>query len=383
MEKQKFLIIGAGIGGLAVAAALRQQGHAFEIFEAADSMRHGGAGIAIWANALHALRSLGLKDIPPYFKTGYSGVAIRTASGETIMSADAGDLTERYGALSAVLHREHLHDLLWNLAGKPDVQCNKQLVRYEKQKSAGHTNVTAVFADGSTAEGNALIGCDGAGSAVRRQMLGNKPPRYSGYTAWRGIAELELKDSTPGESWGKGMRFGFFPLHDGRAYWFATRNAPVAHNFGGNMRNQLVEWFGDWHEPIADLVRHTPESEILRNDLYDRDPVKNWCDGNVMILGDAAHPTTPNLGQGGCMAIEDAVALGRTMAAESAVAAAFTACNRQRYERTAELVLKARRIGKVGQWSSAPAVALRNFLMRTLGARMQARELDAVIGYRV
>lgn len=382
MKKQKFLIIGAGIGGLAVAAALRQQGHEFEIFEAAESLRHGGAGIAIWANALHALRSLGMKDTPPYFKTGYSGVAIRTASGETIMSADARDLAERYGALSAVLHREHLHDLLWNLAGRSRVQCGKKLIGYE-QAASGQGLVRATFDDGTVAEGSALVGCDGAGSAVRRQMLGDKPPRYSGYTAWRGIAQLELKDSTPGESWGKGMRFGFFPLHDGRAYWFATRNAPAAHNFGSSIRDQLLQWFGDWHEPIRDLIRHTPETEILRNDLYDRDPVKNWCDGNVIILGDAAHPTTPNLGQGGCMAIEDAVALGKALAAESDVATAFAACNRQRYERTASLVLRARRIGAVGQWSSTPAVALRNFLMRKLGARMQMRELDAVIGYRV
>jgi 2-polyprenyl-6-methoxyphenol hydroxylase-like FAD-dependent oxidoreductase len=383
MKKQKFLIIGAGIGGLSVAAALRQQGHESEIFETADTVRHGGAGIAIWANALHALKALGLKETPPYFKSNHSGVAIRTAAGATIMSADGGDLAERYGALSAVLHREHLHDLLYNLAGKPQVRCGKKLVRYEQTAAAGQTTVRAVFSDGTIAEGNALIGCDGAGSAVRRQLLGEKPARYSGYTAWRGIAQLELKDSTPGESWGKGMRFGFFPLHDGRAYWFATRNAPAGKNFSGSAQANLLEWFGDWHAPIGELIRHTPETEILRNDLYDRDPVKNWCDGNVMILGDAAHPTTPNLGQGGCMAIEDAVALGKALAAEASVSAAFAACNRQRYARTATLVLKARRIGAVGQWSSMPAVALRNFLMRTVGARLQTRELDAVVGYRV
>lgn len=382
MQKQKFLIIGAGIGGFSVAAALRQIGHEFEIFEASDTVRHGGAGIAIWANALHALKALGMKETPPYFKTGHSAVAIKTAAGATIMSADAGDLAERYGALSAVLHREHLHDLLWNLAGKPKVHCGKKLASYE-QAIGQQTSVVARFADGSSATGNALIGCDGAASAVRRQLLGDKPPRYSGYTAWRGIAQLELKDSTPGESWGKGMRFGFFPLHDGRVYWFATRNAPAAAVFGGSLQANLLEWFGDWHEPIGRLIRHTPEAEILRNDLYDRDPVKKWCDGNVMILGDAAHPTTPNLGQGGCMAIEDAVALGKALTVSIDITAAFKSCNEQRSARTAALVLKARRIGAVGQWSSTPAVVLRNFLMRTLGARLQTRELDAVVGYRV
>lgn len=383
MKRRKFLIIGAGIGGLSVAAALRKSGHEFEIFEASPVIRHGGAGIAVWANALHALRSLGLEENPPYFANSHSLVAIRTAKGKIIMKADPGDLAGRYGALSAVLHREKLHEVLLRLAGFPQVNCSKKLERYMQGSRDGANKVTAFFSDGTSAEGDALIGCDGAGSAVRRSMLGDQPPRYSGYTAWRGVADLELKDSTPGESWGNGMRFGFFPLPEGRVYWFATRNAPAGFDFGENQRNQLIDWFGDWHDPVANLIRQTPASEILHNDIYDRDPVKNWCDGNVILLGDAAHPTTPNLGQGGCMAIEDAVVLGKALAAHNDIESAFSACNATRQKRTAELVLKARRIGAVGQWSFGPAVALRNFLMRTLGARLQTRELDAIIGYKV
>lgn len=383
MKRKKFLIIGAGIGGLSVAAALRKGGHEFEIFESSPAVRHGGAGIAVWANALHALRALGMEENPPYFANTHSLVAIRTAKGEIIMRADPGDLAARYGALSAVLHREKLHELLLQLAGSPRVNCNKKLERYARSNSNDTNSVTAFFSDGTSVEGDALIGCDGAGSAVRRMMLGDQPPRYSGYTAWRGVARLELNDSTPGESWGRGMRFGFFPLHDGRVYWFATRTAPAGSNFGENLREQLLTWFGDWHDPVANLIRQTPAAEILHNDIYDRDPVKNWCDGNVIILGDAAHPTTPNLGQGGCMAIEDAVVLGKTLAGHDDVASAFSECNALRQKRTAELVLKARRIGAVGQWSFGPAVLLRNFLMRTIGARLQTRELDAIIGYKV
>ena len=383
MNDKHIIIIGAGIGGLAVAAALRKARIAFTIYESAPAMRHGGAGIAVWANGLHALRQLGMQGIPDYFHTNHGAVAIRTAEGRTIMSAEAGTLTERYGALSAVLHREKLHELLWQLASKPEIRCNKQLVHYEKLSETQGHKVGAIFADGSTAEADALVACDGAGSNARKVMLGNKAPRYSGYTAWRGISDFQLTEPMPGESWGKGMRFGFFPLHDGRAYWFATRNARAETVYKGNIRDNLLEWFGDWHKPIGDLIRHTPEKEILRNDLYDRDPVHNWCDGNVILLGDAAHPTTPNLGQGGCMAIEDAATLGKCLTAETNIAAAFATCNKLRHERAAQLVLKARRIGAVGQWSWTPAIALRNFLMRAIGQRMQLRELDSIIGYRV
>lgn len=383
MKEQKFLIIGAGIGGLSVAAALRNAGHSFEIYEAAPAMRHGGAGIAVWANALHALRALGMQSLPACFQIGHSPVAIRTWRGEVLMQADTSELAERYGALSAVVHREKLHELLWQLAGKPDIHTDKKLVAYENLTEGTHHRVRAIFADGTHAEGDALVGCDGTGSNVRKIMLGDRAPRYSGYTAWRGIAHLRLSDPTPGESWGRGQRFGFFPLQDGRAYWFATRNCAANTQFSGNTRENLLHWFRGWHDPIVALLENTPESEILHNDLYDREPVTNWCDGNVIILGDAAHPTTPNLGQGGCMAIEDAVALGKTLADGNGIASAFAACNATRRRRTSELVLKARRIGAIGQWSFRPAVALRNFLLRHLSQKAQLRELDAVIGYRV
>lgn len=383
MKEQKFLIIGAGIGGLSVAAALRKAGHSFEIYEAAPAMRHGGAGIAVWANALHALRALGLQSLPACFQIGHSPVAIRTWSGEVLMQADTSELAERYGALSAVVHREKLHELLWQLAGKPDIHTDKKLVAYENLTEGTHRRVRAIFADGTQAEGDALVGCDGTGSNVRKIMLGDRAPRYAGYTAWRGIAHLRLADPTPGESWGRGQRFGFFPLQDGRAYWFATRNSRANNQFLGNTRENLLHWFHGWHDPIVALLENTPESEILHNDLYDREPVNNWCDGNVIILGDAAHPTTPNLGQGGCMAIEDAVALGKALADGNDIASAFAACNATRRRRTSELVLKARRIGAIGQWSFRPAIALRNFLLRHLSQKAQLRELDAVIGYRI
>ncbi|MFO1469745.1 MAG: FAD-dependent monooxygenase [Turneriella sp.] len=383
MEQKKFLIIGAGIGGLSVAAALRKAGHTFEIFEAAPAMRHGGAGIAVWANALHALRALGMESLPDCFQVGHSPVAIRTSRGEILMQADTSELAARYGALSAVVHREDLHAVLWQLAGKPEILTGKKIESYENLTHGPHHQVCAIFADGTQAEGDALVGCDGAGSQVRKTMLGDQPPRYAGYTAWRGIAHLRLTDPTPGETWGQGQRFGFFPLHDERAYWFATRNCPANSQFPGQMKENLLQWFRGWHDPVVALIENTADAELLRNDIYDRDPVSNWCDGNVIILGDAAHPTTPNLGQGGCMAIEDAVALRKALSAHNDIAAAFAACNAARRKRTAELVRKARRIGAVGQWSFKPAVALRNFLLRHLSQKAQLRELDAVIGYRV
>jgi 2-polyprenyl-6-methoxyphenol hydroxylase-like FAD-dependent oxidoreductase len=133
------------------------------------------------------------------------------------------------------------------------------------------------------------------------------------------------------------------------------------------------------HAPIPQLIQATTEHAILRNDIYDRPPLKSWGRGLVSLLGDAAHPMTPNLGQGACQAIEDAVVLGRAIATHSTVSAALRSYEAQRIDRANLIVTQSRQIGWVGQWRHPMAVALRNALVRFGGSRLQARQL-ALIG---
>src|SRR5262249_48152410 len=145
---------------------------------------------------------------------------------------------------------------------------------------------------------------------VRKQLLGDMPLRYSGYTAWRGVAPYTLEQQGASESWGYGARFGLVPLAQGRTYWFATANTPEGgEERPGERKTEVRERVRGWHAPIEAVIESTQEDVLLRNDIFDRPPVTRWSEGRVTLLGDAAHPMTPNLGQGACQAIEDAVIL--------------------------------------------------------------------------
>ena len=168
---------------------------------------------------------------------------------------------------------------------------------------------------GRRAQADVVVGADGLRSAVRASLGIPGEIRYAGYTAWRGIAPFRTAGLLAGETLGCGQRFGLVPIAGDRVYWYATDNVPE----GGREESErakvrLAGMFSRWHAPIPALIEATPAAAILRNDISDRDPVDRWGAGRVTLLGDAAHPMTPNLGQGGCQAIEDALVLARCLA---------------------------------------------------------------------
>jgi 2-polyprenyl-6-methoxyphenol hydroxylase-like FAD-dependent oxidoreductase len=245
------------------------------------------------------------------------------------------------------------------------------------------SGVTAQFADGRTARGDLLIGADGLHSVVRAQLHGGQPPTYVGYTAWRAVIPFDHARLTPGESSGYGPRFGQVPISGGRVYWFATQNTPAGQRSPDGEQAALRRIFANWHAPIPDLIRATPEALILRNDIYDRPPLRAWGQGRVTLLGDAAHPMTPNLGQGGCQALEDAVVLAACLCAAPAVPAALRAYEARRIPRTSAIVRQSRQAGQIGQWANPLAVRVREWLFRVAGPRFQPRMLDPILRYEL
>ena len=374
------LIVGGGIGGLATAIALRRAGVQATIYERVDEIRAVGAGLALWANAVRALGRLGLGDAVRAIGVPEASAAIQSWRGETLIPMSSRDLERKLGEISIVVHRADLQAILQGALDSDTVRLGARCTGFAQDQDG----VTVQFADGTTARGDLLVGADGLHSAVRAQLFGATPPRYAGYTAWRGVAPFEHGRLTPGETMGRGARFGMAPVSGGRAYWYATLNTPEGgRDPEGGRKRALLETFRGWHAPIEALIEATDEVAILRNDIYDRDPLPYWSVGRVTLLGDAAHPMTPNLGQGACQALEDAVVLADALKDGNDVAAALRVYESRRIGRTAALVRQARQIGDVGQWSNPLACRLRDALMKYVVVRVQDRQMERVAGYVV
>ena len=210
---------------------------------------------------------------------------------------------------------------------------------------------------------------------MRRSVWPGAPaPRYAGYTAWRVVTpSVPVGESC--ESWGAGERFGYAPLSDGRVYCYAAANAPEGASDGGLAG--LRRRFGGWHDPIPALLDAADPGAVLHHDLYELPPLRMFTCGNVVLAGDAAHAMTPDLGQGACQALEDAVVLAKVIDSGDGLGA----CDRQRRPRTQMIARRAHRIGVAAQWASPVAVSLRNTALRLLPPSSFARSLAAVLDW--
>lgn len=375
---RKALIIGGGIGGLATALALKQIGVTVEVYERVALLREVGAGLSLWANAMKALRYLGLAQALRTFALPETAGGIHTPSGALLMSTTNAQLAANFGEVSVMVHRAQLHDLLRNALGQ-ELYLGMECVAVSEEAPG----VRVRFRNGAEATGDLVIGADGLHSQVRAGLHGVQPPRYAGYTAWRGVVTFDHARLQPGETWGRGARFGQIPMQGGRVYWFATNNTLAGQHSPDGEKAELLHIFGDWHKPIRELIEATPEHAILRNDIQDRPPLKTWGKGRITLLGDAAHPMTPNLGQGACQALEDAVVLAKQLQANADLPAALRAYEAARIPRTTMIVQQSQRIGMVGQWANPLAVAGRNWLVKHLLAHLQYQQFAPIVGYEL
>jgi 2-polyprenyl-6-methoxyphenol hydroxylase-like FAD-dependent oxidoreductase len=356
----KVLIAGAGIGGLALAAALRRAGVEARVFERAPEFRAVGAGISVQTNAILALRSIGIGAEVVAAGAVPQESALLDARGRVLSRLSLAPLYRALGAPLVCLHRARLHDILLRYAGRGRVIGGRQVMGFRQDQ-----RTVALQTEEGEEEGDLLVGADGMSSGVRAQLLGDQAPRYAGYTSWRAICRgVEVPRDRVTESWGRGARFGVVPIGDGLVYWYATANAPAGERAEAGERAGLRARFADWHEPVGDLIEGTSEEQLLRTDISDRPPVSSWSQGRVTLLGDAAHPMTPNLGQGGCQAIEDAVVLARALAEQREVPAALAAYERRRLARANRIVEQSRKVGELGQWQNALGCAARNLMLR-------------------
>jgi 2-polyprenyl-6-methoxyphenol hydroxylase-like FAD-dependent oxidoreductase len=378
----RVLIIGGGIGGLSAAIALRRKSIDADVFEKNAEVREVGAGISLWPNAVKALQKLNLGEALDAISLVNKDAALRRWNGSYLSRTPTRELERRFGGGVIVLHRAELLDMLAASFGPANIRLGHALAGIHLDAGG----VTANFANGASAHGDALIGADGLHSMVRTWLGRADLIRYSGYTAWRAVVPFDASTLVPGETWGCGQRFGMLPVQRGRVYWFATSNAPEGERHGqlqskDSERARLLALFKGWHQPIESLIQASEDSAILRNDIYDREPLHEWGRGRITLLGDAAHPMTPNLGQGGCLAIEDALELASSLAAAPDIAVGLRAYESRRIPRTTSIVLASRRLGAVGQIASPLLCRIRDLVFRLTPSGVTLRSLAPVVGY--
>lgn len=371
--KGTIFIAGAGIGGMALAASLKRVGLDVHVFERAAALGLVGAGLTLQSNAVAALRQIGLDDAVLAEGQRVGVGLVRSPSGAVLQSASMTALAQEAGAPSAGIHRARLHAVLAREVGEESLHLGHAVTGYREDDGG----VTLMREGADELRGDVLIGADGLRSAVRAQLLGDGEPRYAGYTSWRGVcrASYLAPPEQTSETWGVGRRFGIVPLGHGEIYWFATENAPPGGRDETDPRPALLRRFGDWHHPVRALVESTNPDDIVRTDIRDRPPAARWSSGRVALLGDAAHPMTPNLGQGGCQAIEDAVVLGDCLQRHEHPRAAFAEYERRRMKRANWIVESARRFGALTQHEGALVRLLRDTAMRLIPEALARKQM--------
>ncbi|WP_166237741.1 FAD-dependent monooxygenase [Paenibacillus turpanensis] len=393
-KRPRAVLIGAGIGGLCTALALQRAGWETVLCEQAPALREAGAGIVLAANAMHALGELGIAEAVRRKGAAVKTADIRSWEGDLLTRLPVDEQAAIYGTYSYLIHRAALQSVLLEAMGEDtEIGYGKQCVGWTEHKEG----ITAVFADGSELQGNLLIGADGLYSKVREKLFGLSPLRYSGYHALRGICRLSgmgegLYTSSAGggfEAWGPGRRFGLSHLGDGNVFWFSAVNGPENQIIPQGFRKKTaLSLFRGWYEPVLEAIRATEEEAILSHDIYDRVPLPQWGKGRVTLVGDAAHPMLPNLGQGGAQAMEDALVLGRHLQIAAAdgdlsrLPQLLRAYERARIPRTNAVVRGSRRMAKLVQLELPAAIAARNAALRIMPAPVQVRRLDWLLGFR-
>jgi 2-polyprenyl-6-methoxyphenol hydroxylase-like FAD-dependent oxidoreductase len=368
----KILVVGGGIGGLATAAALRGDGHDVEVFERASALAEVGAGLSMAPNALAALDRLGVGDEIRRRGGIARTIVVRTRSGKVLSEVDAaGRAWEVVG-----VHRADLQDVLLRAAG--DVRLGTRVVGFDMADESAAVRLE----NGDAAEGDLLVGADGINSTVRAQLRPDEPLRYAGYAGWRAAIEYDdpALESRFSESWGPRLRVGLVTLGRGRLYWFVSERAPEHAPAPTDANAYLCGLLADWHDPIPDVAAATPPDALTRLPIHDRRPVAEWGRGRVTLLGDAAHPMTPNLGQGAAQALEDAIALRDAIRTDADPVRALRAYEAARIPRTTMIVKRSWQLGRFAQLESGWACRLRDAVVRATPARVQRHQQELVIG---
>ena len=356
-QESPVIIVGGGIGGLTAALALQQSGVPVQVLEQSTSLTEVGAGLTIGPNASRVLIHLGLGEtLERWGCVPVTGAILHFATGEPLVVNSRGDRpTEKFGAPYCMMHRADLYDALANAVRANDPGCIQLGARF-RRILANDSGVSAELDDGRHVQGCLMVGCDGIRSAVREALFGAETPRFTGYVAWRGLVPVD-RVNDPGIF---EPQSAVFIGPDHQVVRYRVRAGELVNYVAATRKSgwEVESWsvhsevsevlseFGEFCPSVRELIAATPPEHCYKWALFDRDPLPQWTVNRVTLLGDAAHPMLPFMGQGAVMAIEDAMVLARCLNLDGREPAALMRYENARRERTEFVMLESRANGE-------------------------------------
>lgn len=373
----RVLIVGGGIAGLTLAAALARAAVDAELVERAPAWAPVGAGIGLGINAVLGLRAVGADA-----EVAARGVAcdrwdIVDSDDRPITRFDLTDVARLYRASAISIHRADLHDALLAAADGVPIRLGTTVDRL----AANGGGMDVRFSDGAEKRFDLVVGADGIRSRVRELTFGDAALTYAGYTSFRMVVERPAGFAGILEMWGRGRRVGLSPVNRDQLYCYTTLTTPRGDADRPGERLALFRsafaGFGGWFPAVLDQL--TRPDQLFRGDIEEL-IAHPWRQGRVLLIGDAAHAMTPNLGQGGAMAIEDAVALAHCLRQHADVDEALADYLRRRQARVRAVQDRSRLFGRIGHIRNPLAASARNFVIRRLGRAQAWRLVAAPVG---
>ncbi|WP_447636825.1 FAD-dependent monooxygenase [Flavobacterium microcysteis] len=363
-------IIGAGIGGLTTALALKKAGISFKVYESADELKPVGAGIILAMNAMQVYSDLGLADKIAGNGNRISAINLTKPNFDKLSSNDLVFFEKQFNVSTTAIHRADLHKVLAEEVGQEHIVLGKRLQHIIPTEN----NHRLEFEDGTSVKAQYLIGADGIRSVVRTQLFPESKYRDAGQWCWRGVVDnIEMLGTyryEANEAWGKGTRFGFVQLNDRQLYWYFLADKDMA-----EADSDIMPFLKEYHPSVAQIIKATPKENWFVSPIMDLKPIQQWSLDNVCLIGDAAHATTPNLGQGACQAIEDVYILGKLIQ-KHPINEAFRRYPLLRKKKAHAVVNMSWKIGKLSHIRNLLAIAFRDFVMKTTPDYFNRKQLE-------
>jgi len=372
----KISIIGAGIGGLTTAIALKQKGFEVEIFERLKEFKKVGSGINLAINAMQVYKRLGIYEEISSLGSYTDSLLITDEKLKTITEVSLVNAEIEFKAKTYAIHRATLQTILLNKLKGVKMHFGKKLVSLCQTNNS----VNFIFEDGTSYTSNILIGADGIHSVVRKSIFNNTELRIAKQVCWRGIVKIDIpkKHQTElNELWGKGKRFGFVHINESEVYWYALSNYKTDYKKEFSNTN-LEELFSNFSPLIKEIILKTEKSNIIFNEMIDLKPISSWHYKNVCLIGDASHATTPNLGQGACQAIESAYVLAACLSTEKNTQSAFQKLEKIRKKNATKIVKTSWSVGKMAHLENKFEIFLRNNLMRLMPKKLTEKQSTSI-----